>query len=73
MVSDGNDQLKLSSPVINATLIDDLCADVLQCENDAREKYSCEDCNHSVVSYFECHSWPKKKRKNYLLQSHEKD
>ena len=52
VVSDGTDQLKLATPVINATLIDDLCADVLQCENDAREKYSCEDCNHSTVSRF---------------------
>ena len=50
VVSDGTDQLKLATPVINATLIDDLCADVLQCENEAREKYSCEDCNHSTVS-----------------------
>merc|ERR1712179_217029 len=50
VISDGNDQLRLASPVINATRIDDLCASVLKCVDEARDSYGCEDCNHSVVT-----------------------
>ena len=60
VISDGNDQIRLASPVINATRIDDLCANVLKCVDEARESYGCEDCNHSVVSNFYINCWNEK-------------
>ena len=69
VISDGNDQLRLASPVLNATRIDDLCASVLKCVDEARDSYGCEDCNHSVVSSFDIDYWDK--NQSYIIFTNE--
>ena len=49
VVTDGSEKYKLTSPVLNGSRIDDICKDVLECSESAKNTNKCEDCNQSTV------------------------